>query len=383
MKIPIELKKSNKKVTARSGLGLFSHFMDCFQVKKLVDSIFQESRSNRGFAASSYVSTLLLNFLGGGETISDTKEIRDDSALRIITDSKTIPTESAIGDWLKRAAERDGVNNISIVNDEILAKTFKKSGLKKVSITIDPTIIKAEKRDAKRTYLGMKGYRPVVVLINELKLIVEYQFKEGNDNGRRLELIKKTVEKLNSLGISVNRVLADSEYYCVVIFNYLEQKNIEYAIVADKDCAIMENIDNIADDLWEPYETKDGMVTDRQIAPFVHSMERTNNAFKAVVLRWVNKKEETCYHVISSNIKGLSAKQIVWEYNKRADQENDIKELKNGFGMRKMPSSCFEANALFFGIGVLAYNLFVTAKLLWFPKKYRKKNHQNYSLVTF
>ena len=50
-----------------------------------------------------------------------------------------------------------------------------------------------------------------------------------------------------------------------------------------------------------------------------------------------------------------------------------IKELKNGFGMRKMPSGCFEANALFFGIGVLAYNLFVTAKLLWFPKKYRKK----------
>jgi hypothetical protein len=34
-----------------------------------------------------------------------------------------------------------------------------------------------------------------------------------------------------------------------------------------------------------------------------------------------------------------------------------IKELKIGFGMERMPCGQFEANAVFFRIGVLAYNV--------------------------
>jgi len=38
--------------------------------------------------------------------------------------------------------------------------------------------------------------------------------------------------------------------------------------------------------------------------------------------------------------------------------ENRIKELKIGFGMQRMPCGQFEANATFFRIGVVAYNIF-------------------------
>jgi len=49
---------------------------------------------------------------------------------------------------------------------------------------------------------------------------------------------------------------------------------------------------------------------------------------------------------------------VTW-YNQQGEcRENWIKELKIGFGMERMPCGQYEANALFFRIGILAYTLF-------------------------
>jgi hypothetical protein len=53
------------------------------------------------------------------------------------------------------------------------------------------------------------------------------------------------------------------------------------------------------------------------------------------------------------------AEWVVEWYNQRCDcSENRIKELKIGFGMERMPCGQFKANAVFFRIGVIAYNLY-------------------------
>jgi len=63
------------------------------------------------------------------------------------------------------------------------------------------------------------------------------------------------------------------------------------------------------------------------------------------------------YTLIATNREG-SAEEVVRWYGKRGDSsENRIKDLKIGFGMERMPCGQFEANAVFFRIGVLAYNL--------------------------
>jgi hemoglobin-like flavoprotein len=44
--------------------------------------------------------------------------------------------------------------------------------------------------------------------------------------------------------------------------------------------------------------------------------------------------------------------------------ENKIKELKNGFNMSYLPTSNTQANAFYFAVGALAYNLFLLFKQL-------------------
>jgi len=48
---------------------------------------------------------------------------------------------------------------------------------------------------------------------------------------------------------------------------------------------------------------------------------------------------------------------VIWKHNGRGNSENWHKELKSGLGMEQMPCGQFEANAMYFAIGVLAYNL--------------------------
>lgn len=64
---------------------------------------------------------------------------------------------------------------------------------------------------------------------------------------------------------------------------------------------------------------------------------------------------------------------MIWTYNDRAHIENHIKEIKSGFGMEDMPSGEFGANAVYFGIGVMTYNLFIAQKYLTMPHEWAGK----------
>ena len=56
---------------------------------------------------------------------------------------------------------------------------------------------------------------------------------------------------------------------------------------------------------------------------------------------------------------------MVHWYNQRAEHsENRIKELKIDFGAERMPCADFNANALYFALCALAYNLFALMRSL-------------------
>ena len=55
---------------------------------------------------------------------------------------------------------------------------------------------------------------------------------------------------------------------------------------------------------------------------------------------------------------------IIWFHNGRGDAENYNKELKSGFGMDYAPCRSLAADAIYFEIGVLAYNLTMAVKRL-------------------
>ena len=76
------------------------------------------------------------------------------------------------------------------VNEEINRKVVKRDDRKGYTLIVDPTMIESHKRETQMSYLGFKGYRPVVATLKEIGLVVAYEFKEGNDHGGRVEIWK-------------------------------------------------------------------------------------------------------------------------------------------------------------------------------------------------
>ena len=135
-------------------------------------------------------------------------------------------------------------------------------------------------------------------------------------------------------------------------------------------------IRNLPESAWGPYRTTEGVATAREIAETVHTMNETKQAFRLIVLRWLNPQpslfeaERHCYHAVASN-REESAAEVIWKHNGRGQSENWHKEVKLGMGMEQMPCGQLEANAMYFGIGVLAYNLAQLLKRQVLPEAYR------------
>ena len=98
-----------------------------------------------------------------------------------------------------------------------------------------------------------------------------------------------------------------------------------------------------------------------------------------IVVRWKNPQpswfeaEGYCYHAVASNREeSESASEVLWRHNQRGEAENWHKELKLELGMEQMPCGQQAANAVFFGIGVVAYNLSQVLKASLLPPEYRQ-----------
>jgi hypothetical protein len=366
-----KLERTEEKVTARSGLVLYGEFMEAMGVDLLIERHLPKPCSGRGFEPIRYIKPLSMMLYGGGEAIEDVREVREDDSLREVVGLEEVPSCSAIGDWLRRMGERGGIGGMERVNDGVVRRVLKRDDRRGYTLIIDPTIIESCKREAQMTYLGFKGYRPVVATLKENGLAIGYEFKEGNDTGGKLRILKKAFSKMPK-GKRIDEVLLDAEYYSNEVIDYLETKQVRWAICVDKDSSVMEAIGGISQDEWRPFRTEDGLMTDREISETVHATNKGKSAFRLIVLRWKDRQADLFrdsyhYHCIATGMIDESAEGVVWRYNKRAQIENHIKEIKSGFGMDRMPSGEFLANSVHFGIGIMTYNLFIGQRLLVMP----------------
>ena len=286
-----------------------------------------------------------------------------------------------------RTGENGGIEALNRSQEEISKRLLKMDKTEAYTMYVDPTIIDlGYKSEAQMTYTGVKGDRQILVGLKEFPIFVHADYRQGNAMGGILNSVESAYEVVESVGKKIKHFSGDSECYVAELINFLRQKGTPFTIVADQDVAIQETIRAIPKDEWKPYIDRHGVKTDREVAVTVHSMNKTE-AFTLIVLRW--KSDGYYYHAIATDldieaervieIQGESISQActgVWTYNERVQMENLIKELKIGIGMEHMPCGKFEANAMYFGIGVLTYNLMVAQKYFIIREGYENKTIQ-------
>ncbi len=366
---------TDDEITPRAGLSVYAEFLRGFGIKDLIERDMPRAGSNRGYRAWQYIEPIMMMLYGGGRHIEDLREIVEDKALRKLIALKDIPSVSTVGDWLRRMGSGEGLDRLKHVIDRATEKALHLHDTKEYTLWSDPTLIEAEKADAKMTYKGFKGYKPILTAFKELPIIAYHRFRDGNAMGDTVEAIEAAYSVLPE-GKRIRHASLDSEFYSAEVINLLMKKGTTFTIAVDKDHAVIEAIKGI--DNWRSFIAEDGTVTDREIGESVHVTNKAQEAFRLIVLRWKNTQgdlfnhQEYNYHAIATDLES-SAEEAVWEYNDRGQMENIIKELKLGIGMESLPSGDFGANAFWFALGVLVYNTFILQRELLLPEDHRTK----------
>lgn len=367
--LPFDIEPANATLTAHGGLLLPYEMAQALKLREVIDRELPRPGSGRGYKPSEFVIPMILMLHGGGKKLDDLREIEGEVNLRELLGVQDLPASCTIGDWLRRMGQNgEGLTALDRVNDHMMTEGLRRDKRKEYTLDVDAVVIESEKSEAQWTYKKEKGYQPLLGFLFELGLVIKDEFRDGNvpAGSGITEFLQNCCEKMPS-GKRIGYFRSDSAGYQAKAINYCADNEILFSITGDKDSAVIKSIKTIKETEWEEYQKG------RQIAETVHTMNDTKKAFRLIVQRWPKRQgdlfdpEPYNYRVIATN-RIERPQEVISIHNQRGQAENYIKELVSGFGMEWMPCRETYANAVFFRIGVLAYNLFLMMKnLIMFP----------------
>lgn len=369
--LPIKIEKSSERLTSLGGLVVLEELARGLGLWEEVDRRLEGPKSGRGYGPRAFVQPLVWMLHAGGQRLEDLRELRAEHEVLKELGLESVPDAGTLGDWLRRQGEA-GAEAMKRVNQKLIVAALEQES-EEVTLDVDATEIVAEKQEAAWTYNGVQGYMPLLGYVNGV--CVGYEFREGNQSpGAGILELARSCEAALPEGKKIY-FRSDSAAYQAAVINHYSRPGRSFSITADQDVAVKREIQSLPEGAWKLYRTQDGIATDRQIAETVHTMNGTEQAFRLIVLRWPNPQPNLfeasswCYHVVATN-REETAREVIWKHNGRGQSENWHKELKSGMGMEQMPCGQFEANAMYFAIGVLAYNLAQVLKRRVLPQSY-------------
>jgi hypothetical protein len=399
--LDFQIQETNETLTSRSGLAVVQEMALALGVVRDIAEKLPQPASNRGFAPEEYVMPLVLMFCGGGRAMEEIREIEQNAGLRKLCNLDRIPSPDAIGTWLRN---RQNLKGLKRVNEDLVGQTLDRTAQDDFTLDTDATYLETEKNCAQVNYRGEKSFSILLSFISNLDLCVRSDYRNGNiapatGIADHLQYALKLLKRHNK---RLKYFRSDSAAYNSEVINLCmaQENRVVFTITAAKNSAVKADIKKIEPHEWQRLRDRHGFDTGRQYATVIHAMEKTHDSYTLIVQRWPNPDydlftaagvaderrtpsrmeaveasapEPYCYHVIATNDDDRTPKEIIEFHNQRGDAENYNKEIKNGFGMDYAPSRKLAANAVWFEIGKLAYNLVIALKrLLLEPAWWRK-----------
>lgn len=278
------------------------------------------------------------------------------------------------------------------VQKGLIGKATREASPWKATIDLDATVIESQKREAYWTYLGEKGYQPVVAYWAEQDLIVADQFRDGNVPAG-MDLLPVLKEAIGALPETVRlvRVRSDSAAYVHEFLNWCREKvvgrpRIEFAISADVTEELRAVMEALSEEAWKPLRkvTDKGLIAGRKEwaeVEFVPSQPSTKKGMQpdrylAIRIRPAQGElfgDGNPYHYFSvvTNMWSWNGERLLrWQRERCGSVEKVFDVLKNDLAAGVMPAKRFFANATWWRLNVLTYNILAVFKRKSLPSSW-------------
>src|SRR5881398_3992347 len=187
--------ESGEVLTSYGGLLLVMEICEALGLAGLVKHYVRIKQRNRGYTESKYVQSVMALIAVGGDCLEDIERLRSDAGLKLLLgempsaeavrfflygfhDEKLLEARLEQGVFI--ATETEPVAGLWEVHREVVLKGSRKEEPKHATIDQDATVVESHKEQSRMTYLGERGYQPVINYWAEQDLILSDEFRDGN-----------------------------------------------------------------------------------------------------------------------------------------------------------------------------------------------------------
>jgi len=394
-------------LTAYAGLPVAIEAWYAFGLDKVCKDQLKLRVRQKGLSDSQWAEVLTVLILAGGRSVEDLDALKMDAGLcRMWPLLRRASARSALN-YLHRfddpgsgksrqgrariRRESQGLRGLGRVNEHLIGELQRRVPQREATVDVDASIHESKKREALWTYDGVRGYQPVIAYWVQQGVIVGDEFRDGNvpaGMGNE-EFLRRVFAGLPD-GIQVRRVRGDTALYEQRALRMLEREGIEFAISADVSEQLREQMLAIQPQQWRRY-WKIGRQGERidtgkewaevAFVPEERGARRNDKPFRYVGIR-IRRRQADLFEgayehfaVVTNRWEMEGSELLNWQRGRCGTVEWAHDVLKNDLGARTFPSNRFGANAAWYRLNVLAFNLKAALTRVALPKYAHVRPH--------
>lgn len=327
--------------------------------------------SNSGYNPIHLIEGFMTSVVLGSKRLEHSGMLRTDEVIREIFGWKR---GMASASTFSRFFAKFSIERNDDVFPEVMKYWFEQTKLNRMTVDIDSTVITryGNQEEAKKGYnpekQGRPSHHPLFAFCDDLKMVINTWMRSGDSNSS--SDIDSFLEEMFYIlpKERIGLIRADSGFYSKNIFSQLEEKRVGYIVRAKKTSRLTEQLVRIKhwhannevakgtcyaeiDYKAQGWEKPRRMIVVRTLKPGGEEVDPTEFIFEEDANMAMYDYKVYVTNTIYSPV------QIHGQYNRRADCENRIKELKYDYSIDGFSLQKFGAMEAAFRFIMVAYNI--------------------------
>ena len=414
--LPFELdpEPAQEILTGMGGLPLIVKAFRELGLPSSIEHHIRIKQRQRGFDESTFVESFVILNAMGGDCLDDFDRLREDAGLEYLI-GHAVPSPEAARKFLYEFHDEERIEEgrqqlrlnqtafvpdesrtlrgLAQVNRDLVLQVGQRCAQQRIAtVDQDTTIIESQKREAKSTYEGQRGYQPMLAVWAETDIILADEFRDGNVPGM-LDPLRVAQAAFDALPSTVTEYYyrADSAFHENRLLEWLDNPNrpngpegfIGFAISARMSPRLRAAMEAIPEANWQPcpgYTAEDAVqeCADMDYVPWQPNEHRHSQPLRYVGIR-IRKKQGDLFvdgsavkhFAIVSNLKDWTLPRLIqWQREKAGSIERIHDVLKNDLAAGVLPCGRFGANAAWLRLAILTHNLLTALKRIGLPAEY-------------
>ena len=367
-------------LTAHAGLPLIAEALLALGVDDLVHAGLRLRARQRGYAEFDKLQAVVLIQAAGGDCVEDVRVLARDAGLTRLL-HRRFPSPDALHDFLASfhdeaqmaqrprtgawiPAESSALQALGALNTAVVRRAVTGLAAATATLDLDATTIVSHKRDALPRYTGGRGYQPTAVCWAEHDLVVADQYRDGNVPAGMdpLAVARQAFAALPPT-VTTRAFRGDSACYADPLLKYLAAERIGFTISADmtEELAAVCTARHVR---WTPFEERLTETVDVAEVVFTPgAWPKRAPPLRYVALRFTPTQGQLFggkpkhLAVVSNRWEVAPAALVRWHWAKAGTIEFVHDVTKNELAAGLPPSGKFGANAAWYRLALLTYNL--------------------------